>query len=31
MQEEKEVLISIYESDECFKEVNSTTYTYKVG
>ncbi|XP_064391816.1 RWD domain-containing protein 4-like [Halichondria panicea] len=30
-EEEREVLISIYESDECFSQVDDTTYTYKVG
>ncbi|KAI8489005.1 RWD domain [Branchiostoma belcheri] len=30
-EEELEVLKSIYESDECFKEVNSTTFQYRIG
>lgn len=29
-EEEREVLLSIYEGDECFKNVNSTTFQYKV-
>lgn len=30
-EEELEVLHSIYEGDECFKEVNPTTFQYKYG
>ena len=30
-EEELEVLRSIYESDECFKEVSETTFQYKFG
>lgn len=29
-EEEREALISIYEGDACFKQVNPTTYQYKV-
>ncbi|XP_071848730.1 RWD domain-containing protein 4-like [Apostichopus japonicus] len=29
--EEKEVLMSIYEGDDCFKCLNDTTYQYRVG
>ena len=29
-QEEREVLCSIYESDECFKEQSSTSFAYRV-
>lgn len=29
--EEKEVLLSIYEGDDCFKCLNDTTYQYRVG
>lgn len=30
-QEEREVLLSIYDGDTCFKELNDTTYQYRVG
>ncbi|XP_077995565.1 RWD domain-containing protein 4-like [Glandiceps talaboti] len=30
-EEEQEVLASIYEGDECFNQVNETTYQYKIG
>ena len=30
-EEELEVLRSIYESDECFKEISETTFQYKFG
>lgn len=30
IQEEREVLSSIYDSDECFKQQNDTTFTYRV-
>eukprot|EP00057_Strongylocentrotus_purpuratus_P029722 XP_011684196.1 PREDICTED: RWD domain-containing protein 4 isoform X2 [Strongylocentrotus purpuratus] len=30
-QEEREVLLSIYDGDTCFKELNETTYQYRVG
>ncbi|KAG5884355.1 hypothetical protein JTB14_030794 [Gonioctena quinquepunctata] len=30
-EEEREVLLSIYDGDECFKEIDSTTYQYKFG
>lgn len=29
--EEREALQSIYEGDEAFKEINETTFQYKVG
>lgn len=29
-QEEREVLSSIYESDECFKEISPSSYSYRV-
>lgn len=28
--EEREALVSIYEGDGCFKQVNAETYQYKV-
>lgn len=28
--EEIEALVSIYEGDSCFKQINSTTFQYKV-
>lgn len=30
-EEEREVLLSIYEGDECFKQVSSNVFQYKVG
>lgn len=30
-EEEREVLLSIYEGDDKFKEISSTTYQYKYG
>ncbi|XP_070571594.1 RWD domain-containing protein 4-like [Ptychodera flava] len=30
-EEEREVLASIYEGDECYKQVNETTFQYKIG
>nr|XP_054749118.1 RWD domain-containing protein 4-like [Lytechinus pictus] len=30
-EEEREVLLSIYDGDACFKAVNDTTYQYRVG
>lgn len=29
-EEEREVLLSIYEGDECFKEISPNTFQYKV-
>ena len=31
IQEEREVLCSIYDSDECFKEQSTTSFTYRVS
>ena len=30
-QEEREVLESIYESDECFKQLSPTSFSYRVN
>ncbi|XP_072044106.1 RWD domain-containing protein 4-like [Amphiura filiformis] len=30
-EEEKEVLLSIYEADECFKQLDDQTYQYRIG
>lgn len=30
-EEEREVLLSIYDGDDCFKALNETTYQYRVG
>ena len=30
MQEEREVLASIYESDDCFKQTSLTSFSYRV-
>lgn len=30
-EDEKEVLLSIYESDDCFKSIDEQTYQYRVG
>lgn len=29
--EEREVLLSIYEGDECFKQISPNVFQYKVG
>lgn len=30
-EEEREVLLSIYDGDECFKQISPDTYQYKVS